>query len=110
MYSDIAADPVLSELSGVRMKPSGFFFPQKIEKDARELGKMREIMAAGVRGFRRGVEIIEERRVNPAYFDLGSSTGLVADAYEIQAPIIDTDVSMTWLMDLVEGKGANLIT
>lgn len=106
IYDEIASDPVLSAISGVRMKPSGFFFPQLIEQDVHELGKMREIMASGVQGFRRGSKIVEERRVNPTY----GTTGSVADSYEIQAPIIDTDVAMTWLMGLVRSKGAKFIT
>ncbi|KAJ4392935.1 hypothetical protein N0V93_002139 [Gnomoniopsis smithogilvyi] len=106
LYNDLAADPVLSAISGVRMKPSGFFFPQPIEQDAHELGKMKEIMASGVRGFRRGLGIVEQRRVNPTY----GMTGSVADAYEILSPIIDTDMAMTWLMGLVQGKGATFVT
>lgn len=106
IYDEIATDPVLSAISGVRMKPSGFFFPQPIEQDAHELEKMKEIMASGVRGFRRAPDIVKERRVNPNY----GKTGAVADAYEIQSPIIDTDVAMTWLMGLVKGKGAKFIT
>lgn len=106
MYDSIASDPVLSAMSGVRMKPSGFFFPQRIEKDAAQLGKMKEIMTSGVRGFRRGVEIVGERRINAAY---GGGQG-VADAYELDSPIIDTDVAMSWLMGLVQAKGARMVT
>jgi D-amino-acid oxidase len=32
------------------------------------------------------------------------------DAYEILYPIIDTDVSMEWPMDLIKAKGAELVT
>lgn len=106
IYDEIASDPVLSALSGVRLKPSGFFFPQPIEHDTHELGKMKEIMASGVRGFRRAPDIVVERRVNRIY----GKTGSVADAYEILSPVIDTDIAMAWLMGLVKGKGANLIT
>ncbi|RYP03237.1 hypothetical protein DL764_005284 [Monosporascus ibericus] len=63
---------------------------------------MTEIMASGVRGFYRGSDIIDERRIDPAY-------GAV-DAYELMAPIIDTDKAMHWLMDLVESKGARFVT
>ncbi|RYP13022.1 hypothetical protein DL765_007053 [Monosporascus sp. GIB2] len=63
---------------------------------------MTEIMASGVRGFYRGSDIIDERRIDPAY-------GAV-DAYELMAPIIDTDKAMHWLMNLVESKGAHFVT
>jgi D-amino-acid oxidase len=54
---------------------------------------MKEIMSAGVFGFRRDAGIIKERRVNPKYGGV--------DAYEIRSPLIDTDVAMDWLMNLV---------
>ncbi|EKG12878.1 FAD dependent oxidoreductase [Macrophomina phaseolina MS6] len=63
---------------------------------------MHEIMASGVRGFRRNTKIIQERRANVDYG--------VVDAYEHLAPIIDTDVAMAFLKDLVTSKGATLIT
>ncbi|KAI4600476.1 hypothetical protein KJ359_000831 [Pestalotiopsis sp. 9143b] len=63
---------------------------------------MHEIMASGVRGFYRSADLIDERRVDPAY-------GAV-DAYELLAPIIDTDKAMEWLTGLVRRKGAQLVT
>jgi D-amino-acid oxidase len=88
--------------TGARMIKSDFFFPYKIEDDVTQESKMLEIMASGVRGFRHDSKIIEERRVNPSY-------GAV-DAYEFLAPIIDTDQAMSWLMNLVQEKGASLIS
>ncbi|KAH9896267.1 FAD dependent oxidoreductase [Xylariomycetidae sp. FL2044] len=102
IWDGIASIESLSEASGVRMMPSDFFFPELIEKDEAQYTKMKEIMASGVRGFYRGFDIIEQRGVDPSY-------GAV-DAYELMAPIIDTDKAMHWLMDLVESKGASFVT
>ncbi|KAI1298665.1 nucleotide-binding domain-containing protein [Xylaria venustula] len=102
IWDAIASIPSLSQESGVRMMPSDFFFPEKIEDAPREYSKMAEIMASGVRGFYRGSDIIEDRGVDPSY-------GAV-DAYELMAPIIDTDKAMHWLTSLVQSKGARLVT
>ncbi|KAK8226144.1 nucleotide-binding domain-containing protein [Phyllosticta capitalensis] len=102
IWDAIAASKNLSELSGVRMKGADFFFPVPIEQDTEQMSKMLEIMASGIRGFRRDPAIIKERRVAENY-------GAV-DAYEHLAPIIDTDVCMAFLKDLVVSKGAKLIT
>lgn len=102
IWDGIASIPSLSEASGVRMMPSDFFFPEPVDGDKAQLSKMTEIMASGVRGFYRGADIIDERGVDLSY-------GAV-DAYELLAPVIDTDKAMSWLMELVESKGANLVT
>lgn len=102
IWDAIAAIPELSAVSGVRMKPSDFYFLRPIEEDTTQLEKMKEIMASGVRGFHRGTDLIKKRNVESSY-------GAV-DAYEHLAPIIDTDQCMAWLMELVEAKGAMMIT
>jgi glycine/D-amino acid oxidase-like deaminating enzyme len=84
------------------MKEADFFFPVPVEQDSKQMSKMLEILSSGVRGFRRDLVIIKERRVNPAY-------GAV-DAYEHLAPIIDTDVCMEFLKNIVTAKGAKLVT
>ncbi|KAF2267221.1 nucleotide-binding domain-containing protein [Lojkania enalia] len=102
IWDGIASIPELSDASGVRMMPSDFFFPNEVEADPSQVSKMEEIMASGVRGFRRSLDILEERGINPSY-------GAV-DAYELLAPIIDTDQAMQWLTYLVKAKGARYIT
>ncbi|KAJ7171362.1 hypothetical protein C8R46DRAFT_895626 [Mycena filopes] len=102
IYDALAAMPEISRASGIRMLPSTFFFPVPVEDDPAQVSKMNEIMACGVRGFRRGAHLIAERRCDPAYG--------VADAYELLAPVIDTDQAMVWLTDLVERKGARYVT
>ncbi len=82
--------------------PSDFFFPENVDEDPRQYSKMAEIMASGVRGFYRGSDIIDDRGVDPSY-------GAI-DAYELMAPIIDTDKAMHWLTSLVESKGARFVT
>ncbi|KAJ3574371.1 hypothetical protein NPX13_g4386 [Xylaria arbuscula] len=102
IWDAIASIPSVSRASGVRMMPSDFFFPCKIEEDPRQASKMAELMASGVRGFYRGSDIIDDRGVDPSY-------GAV-DAYELMAPVIDTDQAMYWLTSLVESKGARFVT
>ncbi|EMR64765.1 putative fad dependent oxidoreductase protein [Eutypa lata UCREL1] len=102
IWDGIAAIPALGDASGVRMMPSDFFFPEAVDSDPAQRSKMTEIMASGVRGFYRGSDLIDERGIDPVY-------GAV-DAYELMAPIIDTDKAMHWLMDLVESKGSKFVT
>ncbi|KAF5353688.1 hypothetical protein D9758_008661 [Tetrapyrgos nigripes] len=102
IWDAISASPELSKASGVRMKGAIFFFPRLIEEDPKQLRKMEEIMACGVRGFRHDAKLIQERDLSPSY-------GAV-DAYEHLAPTIDTDQAMTWLKGLVESKGATMVT
>jgi len=102
IWDAIAAIPALSAVTGVRMLPSDFYFLHPIEEDPGQLSKMNEIMASGVRGFRRSTDLIKERNVEPSYG--------VVDAYELLAPVIDTDQCMAWLMQLVQAKGAIMIT
>jgi D-amino-acid oxidase len=63
---------------------------------------MLELKKGGVKNFRRSSDLATVAGVNTNF-------GIV-DAYEYSAPTIDTDTAMTWLMDLVEKKGAVLQT
>lgn len=102
IWDGIASIPELSEASGVRMMPSDFFFPDAVENDAAQHAKMEEIIGSGVRGFYKGADLINERNIDPSYG--------VVDAYELMAPIIDTDQAMEWLTRLVKSKGAEYVT
>ncbi|KAF7517921.1 hypothetical protein G7054_g13646 [Neopestalotiopsis clavispora] len=102
VWDAIASVPAIGQESGVRMMASDFFFPCPVEEDDAQYSKMMEIMQSGVRGFHRSADLIAERRVDPSY-------GAV-DAYELLAPIIDTDQAMVWLTDLVRRKGAEYVT
>ncbi|KAE9981180.1 hypothetical protein EG327_006344 [Venturia inaequalis] len=89
--------------AGVRMRRSTFFFPELLEEQrGGQLDKMMEIKHCGASGFRHDVNLVRERGVNPHY---GAK-----DAYEIDTPVIDTDVATAWLMSLVKAKGAQLVT
>ncbi|CAN8098319.1 unnamed protein product [Discula destructiva] len=101
-WDAIASLPELRAVSGVKMAASGFFFPTAVEKDPTQFSKMADIISSGVRGFRQDPKLLAQRRVDPGY-------GAV-DAYELLAPIIDTDQAMVWLMSLVLNKGASTIT
>lgn len=102
IWDAVAADAKLSARSGVRITNSQFFFPHAIEQNPAQLQKMKEMQQAGIRGFIRDRTITRAEGISPAY-------GAV-DSYEILAPVIDTDQAMAWLKDLVESKGAELVT
>ncbi|KAL0569615.1 hypothetical protein V5O48_012341 [Marasmius crinis-equi] len=101
VWHAIAADPNYKS-AGVRMMPSNFYFPNPIDGDDFQTEKMNEIAASGVLGFQRGAHLIKNYSVDP-------ENGGV-DAYGIMAPVIDTDAGMKWLMELVQAKGATLVT
>ncbi|KAJ8092026.1 hypothetical protein PM082_024262 [Marasmius tenuissimus] len=103
IFNELASDEELSKASGVRMLPSAFHFPYPVVEDDVQLRKMKEIAASGVIGFNHGgKELIEKRRIDPEHGGV--------DAYEIIAPVIDTDQAMGWLMNLVKAKGAKMHT
>ncbi|KAL0063907.1 hypothetical protein AAF712_009189 [Marasmius tenuissimus] len=103
IWNQIASDEKLSKASGVRMMPSAFYFPDPVMDDDFQREKMQEIAASGVVGFNHGGKsLIEKRRIDPEHGGV--------DAYEIMAPVIDTDQAMSWLMDLVKAKGAKMHT
>ena len=102
IWDAIASDPDLAVLSGVQLRSSKFFFPFPIEEDAASYAKMREIQHSGVRGFYHSPDLISKEGISPEYG--------VVDAYELLAPVIDTDRSMEWLMALTTSKGASFCT
>lgn len=55
-------------------------------------------------GFEKGTHLFQKYGVN------SDSHGRLQDAYEHQAPIINTDITMAFLMELVQSKGAMLHT
>lgn len=108
VWSAIASLPHHYEAStaGVRIRKSTFFFPEPLKYDQEhedgQFEKMMQIQHCGVSGFRHDPYLIEERGISFGYGAM--------DAYEIDAPVIDTDVATAWLMSLVKQKGARLIT
>ena len=64
---------------------------------------MTEMANSGVAGFKRVArDLIGERGIDLEHGGV--------DAYEIMAPVIDTDQAMAWLMNLVKAKGAIMHT
>jgi len=102
VWCSIADDPELCEAAGVRMRRSDFYFRTPLEEDPIQFKKMQEIKNSRIKGFVRGTHLIRQRGISPSF--------PVADAYEIQVPVIDTDRAMTWLKQLVRAKGASFIT
>ena len=102
IWQRIAENHTLATMAGVRMKPSVFFYPSKIEENQAWLSKMNEIQKRGIDGFRRDPTLVDRYGVSSLYG--------VVDAYEHLAPIIDTDQAMTWLMTMVRSKGAHFET
>jgi D-amino-acid oxidase len=101
IFTHMAADPVLASKFGVRMRPAAFFFPFKVTDDPAQRKKMREIMRAGIPGFRHDVRLVHEVGLTPAEN--------WKDAYEILAPVIDTDVALASTERLVKAKGCEFV-
>ncbi|KAK0486104.1 FAD dependent oxidoreductase [Armillaria novae-zelandiae] len=95
-------DQLSKSLPAIKMRTANFFFGKPIEDLPDQLSKMREIEASCVQGFVRDPDLIAKHAVN-------QNAGVV-DAYSHLAPVIDTDAYMVWLHELVEAKGAELIT
>jgi D-amino-acid oxidase len=102
IYCAIAAEPKLATQFGLKLRPLISFFPFAIEGNDIEHERMLEAKKNGMRGFRHSSSLIQERGVN-------GDTGVV-DAFEHLSPMLDSDQSMRFLMDLVQSKGAKIVT
>ena len=102
IYRAIAADPQLAANMGVQMRSLAMLFPYSIESDETKLEKMKAIENSDIIGFRRSASVIERRNISP---DFG-----IVDAFEHDAPVIDSDRGMQFLMQLVRNKGAKFVT
>ncbi|KAL2818154.1 FAD dependent oxidoreductase [Aspergillus cavernicola] len=102
IWDTIATLPSLSKASGVRMKRANFFFTHRIADNPALLQKTEEMRTSGIRGFTHATNLIHKHGINPAYG--------ILDAFELLAPVIDTDTCMDWLTKLVQEKGAILTT
>jgi D-amino-acid oxidase len=86
--------------TGVFLRPVTFYFQRPVAEDRRQWDKMQEL-SRKVRGFRHDASLIRENGVNPS-LDL-------RDAYRHAAPMIDTDVYMTWLLDEARRTGCRIV-
>ncbi|MCH9637906.1 MAG: FAD-binding oxidoreductase [Betaproteobacteria bacterium] len=90
-----------SELTGIYLRNATFYFHKTLEELPEDLNKMNEL-AEKVDNFRRGLDIV------PNTIDLTSQQG-IKDAYQLMAPMVDTDVYMQWLLAKVKKMGCEII-
>ncbi len=95
-FEGLSRDPA----TGVYLRPSAFYFRNKIEDHEPHLRKMNEFRNK-VREFVHDAGLIEQTGVNPGI-------GL-KDAYSYLAPMVDTDVYMAWLLRKVKAAGSTVI-
>ncbi|MFT5892673.1 MAG: D-amino-acid oxidase, partial [Dokdonia sp.] len=88
------------EEAGVFIKDVFFFFRQMVADNSFHSEKMTELKEK-VKGFRHDPKMIKEEGVN-------QNIGLI-DAYKHEAPMVDTDLYMPWLMKQVKQLGVNVI-
>jgi D-amino-acid oxidase len=86
--------------TGVYLRPSAFYFRNKVEEHEPHLRKMNEFRNK-VRGFVHDAGLIAQTGVNPGI-------GL-KDAYSYLAPMVDTDAYMKWLLHQVKLVGSRVI-
>ncbi|OQD60219.1 hypothetical protein PENPOL_c026G07342 [Penicillium polonicum] len=98
------ADSDLGKAFGVKMRLFTSFHTNRISDDQLKSKKMELIRTEQLEDFEKGTHLFQKYGVNP------DSHGGLHDAYEHQAPIIDTDVAMAFLMELIRSKGATLHT
>ena len=96
IFAELAGDPA----TGVFLRPVTFYFKRPIEEDRREREKIVEL-ADKVRQFKHDPALIRANGINP---ELG-----LRDAYTYLAPMIDTDVYMSWLLGEVHRAGCRII-
>jgi D-amino-acid oxidase len=85
--------------TGVFLRTVNFYFTGRVEADARQRCKMEELKGK-VRQFRHDSSLIAENRINP---EIG-----LRDAYSHLAPMIDTNVYMSWLFNEVRRAGCRI--
>jgi len=85
--------------TGVFIRDVFFFFRQKVEENDFHRLKMHELKTK-VKGFRHDPRMIQEENIN-------QNINLI-DAYKHEAPMVDTDVYMPWLLHQVKSLGVNV--
>jgi len=97
---DVFAKLSVMSNTGVYLRPVNFYFKFPVEIDERQRTKMNELRRH-VRQFRHDVALTHENEINP---QLG-----LRDAYSHLAPMVDTDVYMSWLLKRVLDAGCQII-
>ncbi|EEP77756.1 predicted protein [Uncinocarpus reesii 1704] len=104
VYCRMAENEELAAAYGVKVTMCTSFHTNKIVDDVVKSKKMELVLDSKLEGFHWGMELLDKYGANV------NSHGGLKDAYEHLAPIIDTDVAMSFLMRLVKSKGAQLHT
>lgn len=87
------------ENTGVYWRPVSFYFKENVINGSVHYPKMEEIKTH-VEGFRHDKYLISENAINPEF-------GII-DAYGHDAPMVDTDRYMTWLLWQVASTGCDI--
>lgn len=95
-FYELAQNPA----TGVYIRDVFFFFKDFVKNNAFHLHKMRELETK-VKGFYHDASLIEKEGINP-------ETGMI-DAYCHEAPMVDTDIYMEWLMKEVLNLGVKVL-
>ncbi|CAG8937278.1 unnamed protein product [Penicillium salamii] len=104
VYRAIAANQTLREAYGLKMRKFTAFHTNSLHEDAIKADKIQFIKSTRLEGFSQGTHLFDKYGVNT------NCHGGLVDAYEHDAPVIDSDVAMSFLMRLVRSKGARLVT
>ncbi|KAL2862219.1 FAD-dependent oxidoreductase [Aspergillus lucknowensis] len=104
VYRAIAENKTLATAYGVQIRMFTSFHLNQLHQDEIKADKIRFIQETGLDNFSQGTHLFEKYGINT------KSHGGLKDAYEHDAPIIDTDVAMSFLTRLVRSKGAKLET
>ena len=96
IFADLARDPA----TGVFMRTVTFYFRHPVEQGSPHFQKMKELQE-NVRDFTHDAALIAANGVNP-------ESGM-QDAHSHTAPMIDTDVYMSWLLGQVQNVGCRVL-
>ncbi|EAS29795.3 uncharacterized protein CIMG_08541 [Coccidioides immitis RS] len=104
IYCKMTESEELAAAFGIKVTMCTSFHTNRIVDDVVKSKKMELVLGSKLEGFHWGMELLDKYGANV------NSHGGLKDAYEHMAPIIDTDVAMSFLMRLVKSKGAQLHT
>lgn len=105
VYRTMASNKELAAAFGIKVDLCTSFHTNKIKDDVVKSKKMDLILSSKLPNFHWNLsDLLSKYNANP------NSHGGLHDAYEHLAPLIDTDVAISFLTRLVRAKGANLVT
>ncbi|KAJ5274069.1 hypothetical protein N7478_009194 [Penicillium angulare] len=104
IYAKLAQNEEVARASGVKLCTCTSFQTYRLLDDELKFRKMELARKISPDGFQWGLDLARKYGVNTSAF------GGLKDAYEHLAPVIDTDMAMSFLMRLVRVKGASFYT